>query len=85
MKLRMISDPGHAWLEVPLHPMRKVGLNPTDFSRFSYRNRNVFYLEEDCDAPKFIRTWQETCPDEPLDIEEVYQEHTAIRGYASIW
>ncbi len=54
MRLTFYSDPGHGWLEVPMHEMRQAGLNPTDFSRYSYRKRNVFYLEEDCDAPKFI-------------------------------
>jgi hypothetical protein len=52
------SDPGHGWLEVSAANLRALGLNPTDFSTCSYRKGNVFYLEEDCDAPKFITAWE---------------------------
>jgi hypothetical protein len=52
------TDPGHGWLEVSMHDMRDVGLEPHSFSRYSYRQRNVFYLEEDCDASKFIAAWE---------------------------
>jgi len=51
-------DPGHGWLQVAWYDMKAVGLNPRDFSRYSYRNGNQFYLEEDCDAPKFIAAYE---------------------------
>jgi hypothetical protein len=57
MMFTFYSDPGHGWLEVPWTALKDLGLNPTDFSSCSYRKRNVFYLEEDCDAPKFILAW----------------------------
>ena len=52
------TDPGHGWLEVPFGELRALSLNPTDFSRYSYRNGNTFYLEEDCDASKFAEVWE---------------------------
>ena len=52
------TDPGHGWLEVDLHEMRRSGLEPKDFSACSYRRRNVFFLEEDCDAPKFKKAYE---------------------------
>lgn len=52
------SDPGHGWLEVPFGEMRALNLNPTDFTRYSYRDGNTFYLEEDCDASKFVEAWE---------------------------
>lgn len=43
------SDPGHAWLEVPLHTCKGL-----DISSFSYTDGVVAYLEEDCDAPLWM-------------------------------
>jgi hypothetical protein len=48
------ADPGHAWLMVPLADVRAVRFAP---SACSYVNRalGLAYLEEDCDAPGFLR------------------------------
>jgi hypothetical protein len=51
-------DPGHGWLEVHFSELRRLSLNPTDFTRYSYRRGNTFFLEEDCDAMKFVEAWQ---------------------------
>lgn len=49
------SDPSHGWLEVSDLDLKDVGAAPRDFSRYSYKKGStMFYLEEDCDAPKFI-------------------------------
>lgn len=48
------SDPGHSWLEVPAAELSALGLKKTDFSPYSYQNGTNVYLEEDCDATKFI-------------------------------
>jgi hypothetical protein len=42
-------DAGHAWLQVPL------SLVETAPSQFSYLDSKFAYLEEDCDAPKWIK------------------------------
>ena len=49
MTYKMIEDPGHGWLRVPLAEI--VGLT---FSKFYYADGEYAYLEEDCDAPKFL-------------------------------
>lgn len=48
------ADPGHAWLMVPLADVRAARFVP---SPCSYVNRalGLAYLEEDCDAPGFLR------------------------------
>lgn len=56
------SDPGHGWLEVRLHDLNKLNLKPTDFSGCSYRSGATLYLEEDCDAGKFIDAWLKANP-----------------------
>lgn len=63
--LTFYTDPGHGWLEVPWTELKALGLNPNDFSRYSYRRRNTFYLEEDCDAPKFIAAYKAKHGTEP--------------------
>lgn len=36
------EDPGHAWLKVSLEDILKVGLMPSAFSSYSYRNGDSF-------------------------------------------
>lgn len=56
------SDAGHGWLEVSASVLARVGMLPTAFSRYSYVDRKpavpVYYLEEDCDASKFLAVWE---------------------------
>jgi hypothetical protein len=52
------SDPGHGWLAVSAADLREVGLFAVDFSRYSFMSGDRFYLEEDCDAPKFMDAWE---------------------------
>ena len=48
------DDPGHGWLEVQASDLAEVGASASDFSAYSYRKGNRFFLEEDCDAGKFF-------------------------------
>jgi len=77
-----ISDPGHAWLAVDHDALALVNMTARDFSTFSYRHNDMYYLEEDCDAGKFLRAWEKEIG--PVAFSEVHQEHTPIRGYRSI-
>jgi hypothetical protein len=49
----MHSDPGHAWLAVKLSELDMLGIR-NDISSYSYVKGKTVYLEEDCDAGKFI-------------------------------
>ena len=53
------SDPGHGWLEVSTSELTRVGLFPSDFSAYSFEGNGNVYLEEDCDAAVFIRTYEQ--------------------------
>jgi len=46
------SDSGHSWLRVPVAFVMAVGFEP---SSYSYIDDGFVYLEEDSDAPKFIK------------------------------
>ena len=52
------ADPGHGWLAVDMEAIKAIGMTLKDFSRYSYRRDSAIYLEEDCDAPKFIDGWK---------------------------
>lgn len=46
------TDPGHGWLQVPLTEVKAMGI---PVSTYSYKDDTFAYLEEDCDAPKFMK------------------------------
>lgn len=78
--MRFVHDPGHGWLEVPVSKINELGIADA-ISRFSYRNGQLAYLEEDCDAPLFKDAWIRTYGDWP-QITEIYQQNTPIRDFA---
>ena len=52
--LTFYTDPGHGWLHVQMEDIKTLGIEG-DISKYSYRKDDDVYLEEDCDAPKFIK------------------------------
>ena len=52
------EDPGHGWLEVPLVDIFKAGVEDK-ISSYSYLSDGVAYLEEDCDAPLFVKSLED--------------------------
>jgi hypothetical protein len=72
-------DPGHGWLKVPIKELVELGI-AGKISPYSYVHGENAYLEEDCDAPLFLKALKE------LNQEPKIEEHTAnssssIRGY----
>lgn len=67
------TDPGHGWLEVPVSELFNVGLLPSDFSSYSYQQGEVVYLEEDCDAPVFIHTYEQHIG--PISVAEKFSHY----------
>ena len=53
MKKVLHSDPGHGWLAVKLDELKMLGIT-SEISNYSYVKGKTVYLEEDCDAPRFI-------------------------------
>jgi hypothetical protein len=51
-------DPGHGWLKVTTGDCLDIGLFADNFSRYSYQRNHELFLEEDCDAAKFIRAYR---------------------------
>lgn len=56
--LRFIYDAGHGWLEVPNDLLATV-LAPDVITHYSYMRGDDSYLEEDLDAPRFLKAAKE--------------------------
>lgn len=79
------TDPGHGWLEVTTVDLDNVSLRPSDFSGYTYRQGNTFYLEEDVDMPVFIDAWRAAKgSDERFPLKEVYSSYSFIRNLRSV-
>lgn len=67
------TDPGHGWLEVPVPVLLQIGMMPSEFSGYSYQQGHVVYLEEDCDAPVFIATYERVVG--PISVAEKFSHY----------
>ena len=52
--LTFYSDPSHGWLQVPHALINQLGIG-NKITRYSYRDQECAYLEEDCDLSLFMR------------------------------
>jgi hypothetical protein len=72
------SDPGHGWLAVKRQELKDLGIL-NKVSVCSYQKGQTVYLEEDCDAPLFIKAKE--AKGENINIKESYKDNTPIRNY----
>ena len=75
------SDAGHAWLAVPIKELEELNI-ANKISTFSYMKDGVAYLEEDCDAGIFIKSFFEKYRKD-IEFEEIAycSGLSFIRGY----
>jgi hypothetical protein len=60
-----------------------VGLDVEDFTAYSYRNGEHLYLEEDCDAGRFLLAWEKAL--RKFDINSIDDGYNSpIRSYEHI-
>lgn len=50
---KLYCDPGHGWLAVKTAELDDLGI-AQEISHCSYQRGKTTYLEEDCDAPRYI-------------------------------
>jgi len=53
LKLDYIQDPGHGWIAADRQMLAFLGLLEST-STYSYQDQDLVWLEEDCDAPRFL-------------------------------
>jgi hypothetical protein len=58
LEYTFIVDPSHAWLRVSLRDL-EFSLIKNQISKYSYKSGSHVYLEEDCDAPKFLKAMED--------------------------
>lgn len=58
IELRFHSDAGHGWLEVPMEIIKHLNLSKK-ISSYSYKKKDMAYLEEDSDAGICISAMKE--------------------------
>lgn len=54
MKFEFIDTPSHGYLKVHKNYFVSCGFDVTNVSKYSGQDKNYVYLEEDCDAGKFV-------------------------------
>lgn len=80
-KLKFHYDSGHGWLEVPKTLFINIIGKECD-SGYSYEDKDNYYLEEDCDAPEFLKVYLGDNPKEwNKNIIEINDgDNSFIRG-----
>ena len=53
LTLDYVQDPGHGWIAADIQRLNALGI-ADKVSSYSYRDGDVVWLEEDCDAPLFV-------------------------------
>lgn len=72
------TDPGHGWLAVKKKELISLGV--AGISAYSYVKGDTVYLEEDCDAAKFMQAYEVMFGKKPK-YRDSYLERTPIRYY----
>ena len=53
LTLDYVQDPGHGWIAADRQMLAFLGLLE-ETSAYSYQDQDFVWLEEDCDAPRFL-------------------------------
>lgn len=78
--LRFFSDAAHGWLEVPASELVRLGI-ANDISHYSFISTDgaLAYLEEDCDASRYVDAL--TARGERLPpITDRYEHNSGVRS-----
>lgn len=74
MQLTYLQDPGHGWIACPLPLAHDLGITDK-VSRYSYLDRDILWLEEDCDAALLVDALR--ARGEPISFVEIFIKHDA--------
>jgi len=75
-----IQDPGHGWIKVPVALLLELSI-AGDISSFSYYRDGFAYLEEDCDAARFMNAYARFGQDPKLRDRVARAKSSKIRSY----
>lgn len=80
-KYKYYSDPSHGWLEVPFIDIYNLSLQNV-ISVYSYRNKDMVYLEHDQDASTFTIECKNKGIDFEIDHQTPSNEDSFIRRFS---
>lgn len=82
LTLKLHTDSGHGWLEVPKQEVESLGVK---LSRYSYQDKSNFYLEEDCDLTAFLQAYKKKFGGYPtIDFMPQVNGNHPIRSFARV-
>lgn len=81
LQVTWFADAGHAWLAVPKKTLVALGI-AEQISSYSYIRDDIAFLEEDCDAGKFMEAAANT-PGFTITVNHApHEDDSIIRTYA---
>ena len=83
MTMTVFADPSHAWLKVTAEQARELGLEESNLSVYSYKNKGSFFAEEDYDAMTVLRKHRERFDTDPIIKEQFCNGRSKIRSFKS--
>jgi len=76
------NDPGHGWIAVKRKELIALGIL-NDISGYSYQRGDTVYLEEDCDASRFLKAYLLKNGTDAQCIHKYTPKASPIRSYDS--
>ena len=71
LTLTFISTPSHGYLVVHRNLVHGTGVKVSEYSYYN-PNTQLYFLEEDCDAPSVLQELKEISR---VDIDSIHQDH----------
>ena len=79
-KYMFYQDPGHGWVKVFVRELKQLGIDDK-ISMYSYRRKDIAYLEEDCDLSTLISALRAKGYTDIKFNESHTNKQSKIRGY----
>ena len=80
IKIKVYSDPGHAWGAVKRKVLDQLGITNT-ITEYSYQKGGTVYLEEDLDLGTLINSLRNLGLDYTIQEKNLPYRYSPIRGY----
>ena len=78
----LFSDAGHGWLKVKRAELKRMGI-ADKITSYSYQKGDDVYLEEDCDASRFLEAYKKKNGTDPRYLLKYSKNISQVRYYDS--
>ena len=80
IKIKVYSDPGHAWGAVKRKVLDQLGIT-NNITEYSYQKGGTVYLEEDCDLGTLLTTLRDKNIGFTVVEKNLANRYSPIRSY----